>query len=338
MQSDRARTSRRPWWVWLIGAVFLALGTVIVVAGGRLSGLSDYERSIFAHVGTAIALIGPLFIGGKLLEIRVREVGAEASAARQAASEAKETAALVRESVSTLDREVRDRLAEIRREDEQRADRAARGSFQDLVDLYEQAAARYWIDRLGVRVPAGPDMWLRVRAVRRAPEGTTIPLIELTYEDPKLQPIASAVWSADEHPAQVFVRLAEGLKGAGRWPGDAAFSVDGLLTEITSVLLRIIESHTGPSGERRLRSVIELVGNDWAVTRQGLDSLDSANIYADHTELLREPDDVFQRIERRVEAEGLDAAAFRAAFSSAERIHAALKPDYGPIGDLGRRL
>ncbi len=316
---------RRPWWVWLIGGVFLLVGAAVVAVGGRISGLSEYERSIFAHVGTAIGLVGPLFVIERLLSIRVTETREEASAARSAAGKALETAMMVQDSVSDLDREVRERLSQIQGEEEQRAQGAAQGRFEDLVALYAQAAARRWIDRRGLRVPAGADLWLRARAVQRAPEGgETIWLIELTYEDPKLGSVASAVWSPDEEAKEVFVRLAGELKQTGRWAGDKAFNPAELLKDIAASLRKVIDSHTGPRGDRGLRQVIELVGDEWAVTREGLDSLDKRDLYAESGELRGNTNPAFQRLLGRVEAEGLDEVTFRIAFANAERIHEAL--------------
>jgi hypothetical protein len=312
----------------MIGGAFLLVGAAVVAVGGRISGLSDYEKSIFAHVGTAIGLVGPLFVIERLLSIRVTETREAASAARSAADKALETAMMVQESVSDLDREVRERLAEIQGEEEQRAEGAAQGRFEDLVALYAQAAARRWIDRLGLRVPAGSELWLRVRAVQRAPEGgETIWLIELTYEDPKLVPIASAVWSPDEEVREVFVRLASELKQTGRWPGDEAFNPAKILMDIAAALRNVIDSHTGPRGDRGLRQVIELVGDEWAVTREGLDSLDKRDLYAESGELRNNTNPAFQRMLGRVEAEGFDEVTFRVAFANAERIHEALRTE-----------
>jgi vacuolar-type H+-ATPase subunit H len=337
--SAEGTAPRRPWWVWLIGAAFLVVGAAVIVAGGRISGLSEYERSIFAHIGTAVGLIGPLFVAERLLSIRVTEARDEANAARSAAGEALETAKIVRETVDDLDREVRDQLAQLRDEDEQRAQRAAQGSFQDLVDQYNQVATQDWVDRRGLRIPAGGDLWLLVRAVRRAPEGgEAMWLIELTYEGPSLERIGSAIWSPGEPAVDVFLRLATELKRAGKWPGEESFRPTELLTDIAETLGMIIDSHTGALGDRRLRQVLEVVGEDWAVTREGLDSLHKPDIYAESRELRGDSNSAFHRLKGLVERQGLDEAAFLAAFANAEHIHAGLRAESNEIfAKLGRK-
>jgi hypothetical protein len=329
---------RRPWWVWLIGGAFLLVGAAFVVAGGRISGLSEYEKSIFAHVGTAIGLIGPLFVAERLLNIRVTEARDEASAARSAAGEALETSKLVRKTVNDLDREVRDRLAQLHDEDEERAHRAAEGSFQDLVELYNQAATGRWIDRRGLRVRTSTeDLWLLVRVVERAPEGEAMWFGELSFEGPKLEKIGeSVIWSPGEQAPNVFVRLAGSLRETPSWPGDDAFSPVDLLHAVADALGKIIDSHRGAHGDRRLRQVLEIVGEDWAVTREGLDSLHTPDIYAESTDLRGSTGPTLDRLKRQVEARGLDEATFLTAFGNARRIHEALRTEelkrFGRLG------
>jgi hypothetical protein len=305
------------------------VGAAFVVAGGRISGLSEYEKSIFAHVGTAIGLIGPLFVAERLLNIRVTEARDQASAARSAAGEALETSKLVRKTVNDLDREVRDRLAQLHDEDEERAHRAAEGSFQDLVELYNQAAAGRWIDRRGLRVRTSTeDLWLLVRVVERAPEGEAMWLGELSFEGPKLEKIGeSVIWSPGEQASEPYEHV-------GR--GDDAFSPVDLLHAVADALGKIIDSHRGAHGDRRLRQVLEIVGEDWAVTREGLDSLHTPDIYAESSDLRGSTGPTLDRLKRQVEARGLDEATFLTAFGNARRIHEALRTEelkrFGRLG------
>jgi hypothetical protein len=79
--------------------------------------------------------------------------------------------------------------------------------------------------------------------------------------------------------AATLVRLAENLGAVGRYPGDKAFDPVVILRAITDALSKVIEIRTGPRGDRDVRQIIELVGDGWAVTREGLDSVVNDNMW-----------------------------------------------------------
>lgn len=313
---DSRAASKRPVWVWLIGAALVLIGAGVIVAGGLIAGLSDYDRSVLVNVGTALALVGPLFIAERLLQIRVKEVEREAVA----------SAAFVRTAVSDLNREVRERLAGLRAQDERRREAAAEGSFEDLVDLYREVEGRGWIDRRGLRVAIGlGDLRLKVRVIQIEPDGEKTWIVELSFEGPRLTPIGDTViWSPQEATADVFVRLAERLREANRWPGEEVFDPKEILNAVSVALGRVIDLHVGSGGDRRVRQVIELVNEDWAVTREGMDSLLDPDLYVDAGDLQHQANLAMEKLEDEVQRRGLDEAAFRSAFGDAERIHRAL--------------
>jgi hypothetical protein len=173
------------------------------------------------------------------------------------------------------------------------------------------------------------DLWLLVRVVKRAPDGESKWFVELVFEGAKLEPIGqSVVWSGDEPVADMFVRLASTLKQTRSWPGDDAFRPGKLLHDVASDLGKIVDLHTGPHGDHQVSMIIEVVGDDWAVTREGLDSLHATDLHVDSGELVGDAKNgAFQRLGQHVLAEGLDEASFRSSFRNAKQVHAALRAE-----------
>jgi hypothetical protein len=306
----------------------LIAGGLIIWTGSKIDGIGSYDRSVFVNAGVAIGLVGPLFVGQQLLSVRIDEARDRAVNAEAAARSTEQTLEETRAELRSLDERVSASLARVRADDIALRQRVAEGDRQeDLVDLYRRATASpRSIDRLGLRVPVEPLEWpLRVRAIERAPEGDRIWLIELQFEDDDLHVIGDPVaWSPGEAAEDVFVRLATGLRTAGRWPGDQSFRPQALLSAIATDLARVIDIREGPAGDLNVRQIIELIG-DWAITREGLDSLRSASVWAERQELIgRDVPRAYPRLEQQAQALGLDEAEFNRAFDTAQRVHAAL--------------
>lgn len=331
--------------MWLIGSCVLVLGAIVVWLGAVLHGLNEYNRSIFAHVGTGIALVGPLYVVERLLSRRIGVAARSADAAKSSADAARDTAQVALTQVVDLSARVQARLDDLRAEDQELRDRVASGAQQsDLVDLYDRAARNRSIDRLGLRIPAPNllDLWLRVRAVHRAPKGTPVDLVELQFEDESLDIVGdSVVWSPKEPVEEVLVRLATGLRNAGNWQGDKAFDANAILSMIAGALGQIIDIRTGPRGDPQVRQIASLVNGSWAVTREGLDSLLSSAAWAEADGFLSDMSYLtFQRLETQVKAFGWDDDEFREAFDEAERVHAAFKrqsPGQNPFSPTSAR-
>jgi hypothetical protein len=318
---------------WRNGALLILLGTVVVVVGDLIPGLSDYEMSIFATVGTAIALVGPLSVGERLITFRVEEATNAATAAGSSAEEAIEAASAARDAVANLEGEVREQLVQMRIEDEQRQQNAAEGDQKALVDLYTEAAEHRWIDRRGLRVSAGvEDLWLRVRVVESTSDDTAARSVELAFEGPQLEPIGEpVVWSPNEGRADVPKRLAHQLMEADRWPGDDAFSRSNLLGAATDAIAKVRNLHVGPERAHDVGPVVEFVSVDWAVTSGGLESL-QANICVKRDHLLHQTSQALEGIEAELKADGLDLTAFAAVFGAAKRVCEGLRrEDLDPI-------
>jgi hypothetical protein len=297
------------------------LGAGVVWLGRIIHGLDNYDQSIFVNAGTAIALVGPVFVMERLLSRRIAD----------AKSTAEEASSSVREAVKRVDAlsdRVRERLEELRAADADLRERAAGGEQSALVGLYDKAAGNRSIDRLGLRVAAPDpiDWWIRVRAVHRAPEGDPVDLVELSFEDADLRLVGDTViWSPGERPEDVLVRLATGLQDSIAWPGDAAFDAEAILATVAAGLSRVIDLRRGSQGDRNVRQIIALVGDDWAITREGLDSLRSSDVWAESYELVGDSRHAFNRLQNAASVRGWDDTSFRRAFGEAERVHKALK-------------
>jgi hypothetical protein len=317
--------------------LLVAVGVVIVVIGGLISGLSDYVQSIFATVGTAIALIGPLWVGERFLTIRVKEATDAAVAAGSTAGEALESARSLTITVADIEKEVRDRLAGIRDDEEQQQRHAVEGRQEAMAEMYEQAAERRWIAGRGLRVPAGMgDLSLRLRMLTgaKADREPSARSVELTFEDTHLREVGEpVVWAPEEKPARMLERLAHKLMDAGRYPGDEVFSGSNLLTVAGNAIAKVRDLHVGSRGAIDVGPIVEFVGEDWAVTTDGLQLLD-ADLYVNSTGLLYATDHAFQLAEATLLAQGLDRETFSRVFDQAKQTHEALRGEQ--LRNLGR--
>jgi hypothetical protein len=304
-------------------------GVVVIVAGAFIPGLGNYAQSIFVNVGTAMALFGPLLLIERQLDRRITD-------ARQQADRADERARVVGRQVGDLSERVQAGLEDVRERDSELRERAATGADQaDLVALYDRADEYGSIDRLGLRLQAPKlfEIWMRIRVVHREEDGVAVALIELSFEDGNLRTLGqTVVWSPGEPPEDVFLGLAESLQRAGQWQRDSLFDPLAILESFANALGRIIDIWSGPGGNPQLRPVAALLDSDWAVTRDGLDSLRTPDIFADRGELLGNSSHAFMRLEQQVEVLGWDTMKFREAFAEAERVHEAFARN-SPVGE-----
>jgi hypothetical protein len=306
-----------------LGIGLALLGIVVIIAGGVIGALDEYEQSICVNLGTALVLFGPLLYLERRVVFQIRAVSEKTDAAA-------ENARVALRQTEDLATRVQNRLEEIRERDQELAERAARGEDQaDLVALYKRASANHSIDRLGLRLPSPEPMehWLRLRVISRNPEGAgEIDLVEMRFENGALQPIGREVtWSPGEAADQVFVGLAQGLQEAGEWPGDEAFDASAILAAFVEALQRVIAVWSGPGGNPRVRPIAALLPGPWAVTRFGLDSLLTPDVWVEGDELIGDTHHAFMRIEQAVKVRGWDDWGFREAFAEAERVHKAFE-------------
>ncbi len=320
--------------VLLASIALVVLGAALIAIGGFLTGLSEYERSIFAHIGTAILLVAPLLVAERSLRGRVR-------VASDRAAEAAQSAQFAQAAVDDIDRKVRDQATQFRTEEEERLKRAENGDFQALAELYAEARTRGWLDRLGLRVSTEvDDLWLRLRAVRPAPGGRETSSIELSLEGADLERIgAPVIWSEGEAADGPLGRLEGELRRTDRWPGDGRIEWSRLLQRVAETIGLVIGLHVGPGGNYPVRQVVEIPNSEWAVTREGLESLVDPDLAADHRELVFRKRGLLEELEADAAKMNLEMDPLRSAFDAAVRIHRVLrKDDYADIIDFGRSL
>lgn len=321
MAESPANMRRGPLRVWLTGGLFLLAGAILVLLGGVISGLSDYDRSIFAGVGITLGLVGPLFVAERVLSASVAEVRNQAAAVVEDVKE-------VRTALSRLDQAYQQQLGQTRIDQQRRLDDISEGNFEPLVGAYNRAAGLGWIDKRGLRVATGvKDLWLLVR-VSRGPDDDAEWLVKFAFEGPGLGPVGKPVtFTGDTNAVDVFGRLKDELQQVGRWPGDSALMPHDLLQTVARSLGKINDLHTGSQADIGVDAVIELVGDDWAVTDSGLESLRFDDIRASRDDVLYTTADVYSRLESRVIDSGLDTALFRSALNNAQLIYRTLQDE-----------
>jgi hypothetical protein len=234
----------------------------------------------------------------------------------------------VKEIRSRLDQVYQQQASETQADLQRRLDDISEGSFEPLVDAYKQAAG--WIDERGLRVATGVnDLWLLVR-VSRGSDDDAEWLVKFSFEGPDLEPIGNPVtFTGDTNALDVFGRLKNELRQVGRWPGDSALMPHDLLQAVARSLGKIIDLHAGSQADIGVDAVIELVGDDWAVTNSGLESLRFRDIRASKEDVLDGLAEVYSRFESR----GLDTSLFISALNNADRIYRALKYGVGKRRD-----
>ena len=185
--------------VWLIGGGTLLFGVGLVVLGGVLPRLTDYERSILATVGTAVGLVAPLFLAEEMLR---HALAATRSAVENAA--AKATAAADRiDQVGTRIRSLLDV------QDSQQAsdrNRAELGELARFSKVYSEAER--WLINRGLWVAIDPpNLGILVKVVRgNGPADRDYALLRIESTD--LQSITSQQsWLPNARPRKSVVPL-----------------------------------------------------------------------------------------------------------------------------------
>lgn len=329
MAESAANTRHTPLQVWLTGGLFLLAGAFLVLLGGVISGLSDYNRSIFAGVGIALGLVSPLSVAERLLRRSVAEVGNKADAAVESVKE-------VRTDLSRLDQAYQEQLGRTRADQQRHLDEISDGNFESLIGEYNRAAGLGWIDKRGLRIATGVDgLRLLVHVGQRLGDDTEW-LVKFAYEDLGLKPVGNPVtFSGNANAVDVFERLKDELQQVGRWPGDSALLPHDSLQAVARSLGKISDLHTGPQADIGVDSVMELIGDEWAVTDTGLESMRFSEIRASKDDVQYLTDNVYGRLESRVIDSGLDAVLFRSALDYAKQIYKALH--YAALKELGNK-
>lgn len=241
----------------------VALGAGLIVLGDVLTKWSDYNRSIFAALGTALVLIAPLAVGERLLRTIVEDAKDAADQARQSAEQAQHLAGSLQDQLSNL-------LNLPRREVAEREQQASNGSFSSLVSLYDEAHKYTWIYDKGIRVETGfPGCNWAKMTVERGKTGEDV--VRFDLEAVPFKSISISVdWTPGETAAQFLARVAQRLQQVNRAPSDATFKEPGLPALFARALRKAIQLHADSGGTAVVDSIILFFGDRWALTRSGL--------------------------------------------------------------------
>jgi hypothetical protein len=242
--------------VWLIGGWTLLFGVGLVVLGGALSGLTDYERSILATVGTAVGLVAPLFLAEEMLR---HALATTRSVVENAA--AKATAAADR--IDQVGTQIRSLLDVQNAQQASERNRAELGEFAGFSKVYSDAEP--WLNNRGLWVAINPqNLGILVKVVRG--NGTADQdYALLRIESADLQSITSQQsWLPNDDPASVLLRFRPELINRNLWPGDEDFPQLGILFKVIQALSRITDAHQAGTSAGALRSVVAVAG-EWAV-------------------------------------------------------------------------
>lgn len=267
----------------IVPLLLSAVGFTLLALGWLSSG---YWQSVLIEFGSTVLLLVPLFGAERLLERLATEVaGVEG---RTAAVVEQQTSAL-RSELEGVRRDVAAtnlRLDEIAEESTRRLRAAAQStkdatarlglspSWNDLFDLMSEATRIDAISTSGVRaVLSGTGE--RMSIYQEFDEQSSEPqLVGLGWaiEHASGERLEAHAWSNDQAFGDVFVGIGEALQRLGLYPGHKAFDPGGSFGEI----VRAAEVALGSRREgpvRDLGPVVEVVGDQWAVTEHGLECL-----------------------------------------------------------------
>jgi hypothetical protein len=268
---------------WLIGGDALLSGIVIVLLGGVLPWLTDYERSIFATVGTAFGLVAPLF----LAEEKLRHALA---ATRSVVEHAAEKATAAADRIDQVGDRIRSLLDAQKAQQSSDRNRAERGELASFSKVYSEAER--WLDDRGLWVATGlPELGILVKVVRgngAADQDYAL----LRIESADLQSITSQQsWLPNDNPEEVLFRFYPELLNQDLWPGDDAFTQLRILPKVVQALSRIVDAHQAGTSAGALTNVVAVAG-EWAITEAGKPSiyhLQKPNVQVSLAELASNP-------------------------------------------------
>jgi hypothetical protein len=246
--------------------------------------------STLVNVGTGFLLAGLLF----LLERRFTT---------QVATQAKAVVQAVDERIEKGTRDLETRLDELQRRTAERVQRhgtrddEAIGaldhvSFPVVAHALERANRMHALATSVARVQASTNpngVWLNFAWGRKspAPPGGSDPLLVLTAEFRGRGASAGwngieVQWLATHAPEEVGARLIDELRHAGEWGSEETLDWTLAIRNLRRTLRVAVDSKRRVAGAWLLRGpLIELVGDDWAVTDKGVEAPDLGYILRD---------------------------------------------------------
>jgi hypothetical protein len=228
------------------------VGAALVAAGWAIQGRA-YVPGLLMQLGTSMMLLVPLALLGFMLDKRMR----------RAEEQIRATAA----HLDALTAVTRQQFSEHRQQRAEMFDAAMQDPAQDMIHaLLSEAVEIGAIDPAGARVQM-PENSLRLRFY---PEATDI---VARVEEPDGAILGTVPWHAAEAAKTFAERLATTLRSMGRYSGDRIFDPTAVFQQLLKLLRLGIESRTGER-PRDLGPLIEIPNEQWAVSSDGLFSLD----------------------------------------------------------------
>jgi hypothetical protein len=253
-KQEKAKT-RRP---IVTDRVFLVLGAVTVsgvalIAIGWIIQGKAYVPGLLQQLGSSLMLLVPLALLGFMLEGRLR----------RAEQQLRATA----EQLDSLTEVTRERLAAASRQQDQMFDEAKRAPNRDTIHALLAHAARIGaIDDGGVRVRV-PETGLRVRFLARGDD------IAGAVEDADGTALGQVQWNSAETVDSFTRELAAVLRKLGKYPGDRNYDPGRIFQRLLETLQLGVRS-AGGEHPRQLGHLIEVPNEHWAISAEGLYSLD----------------------------------------------------------------
>lgn len=239
----------------LLGAVTVS-GVALIAIGWTIQGRS-YVPGLLQQLGSSLMLLVPLALLGFMLERRLQRT-------EQQLLENKEKLETLTDTLSEVTRE---RLAATRREQDQMFDDAKRANDQATIHaLLARAAEIGAIDGAGVRVRV-PETDVRVRFLARGDDITG------AVEDADGTPLGQVEWNSAETAAGFAHEVAGVLRKLGTYPGDRNYDPGRLFQRLLETVELGVRS-AGGEHPRQLGHLIEVPNGHWAISAEGLYSLD----------------------------------------------------------------
>jgi hypothetical protein len=293
--ADTPRRRRR----WVLPSVLVVLGVLMIVVGSFRQG--DYASAVWLQIGSTLALFGPLYWAQGVLERGITEVRQQARETRSSVEQLSNDIETIREETAAglddLRKVTLEHVQQRRRTDEDAFRRFREDpTFENVTELINRAQQLGGISKRGVRVQLpGTSFRLRFPMPAGLDNGGP-PVLEVGLEEadgtrphdaagPRIamrgqRPVR---WSADQTASEWAASMAAELQALNRYPGDEQFDPSGALEQLTSLLRLAIEARTRPPSATtsmpRLRPIIELPNDEWAITEDGLQGLQSEDSF-----------------------------------------------------------
>jgi hypothetical protein len=248
-----------------LGGVAL-FGAICIVAAHETS--TPFWLGLWLNLGAASLLFVALYVVERaVLDRRVEQARVEIGDAvdRQLGELRSEMGV----SIGELERRFADQIQQREQDDQTLLDAFhEQPTAATTSDMLARATALGAVSSDGPRVEI-PNIYERVRF---APDGNGG--VKVILERWNTEPIKTVPWDEGWDASSMFLHVAEALQAEGLYPGEGSFSPDRMLTQLAETVRIAVGARTARgTAPHDLGPVIELIGQGWAVTEDGLEAL-----------------------------------------------------------------